>query len=111
MINTKTELNETIIDESDNISSQYKLSKHFSDLQNVANKHKKIMIRIYGTTGHGKGEVDHAGDTAKVSIRKAVASGLSFSNSEEMVDYLDNKFKDSTSPKYYFKETDAKKLD
>ena len=41
MINTKTELNETIITESDNMSSQYKLSRHFSDLQNVANKHKK----------------------------------------------------------------------
>ena len=61
--------------------------------------------------GHGKQEVDHVGGIAKMSIRKTVASGLSFSNSEEMVDYIDNKFKDSPSPTYYFKEIDAKKLD
>ena len=77
----------------------------------MANKHKKIIIRIYGIAGQCKGEVDHAGGIAKVSIRKAVASGLTFSNSEEMVDYSDNKFKDNTSTKYYFKEIDAKKLD
>ena len=65
--------------------------KHFSEFQNLTNKHKKIIIRIYGIAGHSKGKVDHVGGTAKVSIQKAVASGLSFSNSEEMVDYLDNK--------------------
>ena len=61
--------------------------------------------------GDGKQEVDHVGGIAKVSIEKAVASGLSFSNSEEMVDYLDNKFKDSASPTYYIKDIDARKLD
>ena len=93
----------TIVIESDNMPSQYKLLQHFSDLQNLANKHKKIIIRIYGIVGHGKGEVDYLGGIAKVSIWKAITSGLSFSNSEEIVDYLGNKFKDSTSPKYYFK--------
>ena len=87
------------------------LSQHFYDLQNLANKHKKIIIRIHGIAGHDKEEVDHVGGIAKMSIWKAVDSGISFSNSEEMVDYLDNKFEDSTSPKYYFKEIDAKKLD
>ena len=78
MIDTTTKLNETIVIESDNISSQYKLSQRFSDLQNLANKHKKIIIRIYGIAGHCKGEVDHVGGIAKVSIQKAIASGLHF---------------------------------
>ena len=78
MIDTTTKLNETIVTESDNMSCQYKMSQHFSDLQDLANKNKKIIIRIYGTAGHCKGEVDHVGGIAKVSIQKAVVSGLSF---------------------------------
>ena len=51
-----------------------------------------------------KGEVDHVGGLAKVTIRHAVAEGQWFFTPEEMVAYLSNKFKESSAPVYFFKE-------
>ena len=48
---------DAIVIESDNCRAQYKWAKHFNDLQSLANKLGKTVIRIYGIAGHGKGEV------------------------------------------------------
>ena len=55
--------------------------------------------------------MDHLGSIAKVSIPKAVALAYIFLILNKWLDYLNNKFKESRSPKCYFKETDAKKID
>ena len=85
---------DVIIIESDNCSGQYKSAQHFHDMQNLANLHNKTVIRPYSVAGHGKGEEDHVGGVAKVSIRMKVAAGGTFTNSEEMVEYLQSKFSD-----------------
>ena len=61
--------------------------------------------------GHGKGEVDHVGGLAKVIIRQRVAAGDVFLSSSTMVDYLNDKFKDSTNPEYVVKEIDCSLLE
>lgn len=62
-----------IIIESDNCSAQYKSTQHFFHLQSLADEQSKIVIRLYGIAGHGKGEVDHVGGVAKVAVRKEIA--------------------------------------
>ena len=79
---------DVIIIESDNCSGQYKSAQHLHDMQNLANLHNKTVIKPYSVAGHGKGEVDHVGGVAKFSIRMKVAAGGTFTNSEEMVEYL-----------------------
>ena len=51
----------TIVIDSDNYSSQYKPSNHFSDLQYMFNKYNKVIIRLYSVASNGKGEVDQVG--------------------------------------------------
>ena len=69
----------TVID-SDNCSSQYKSGLHFYHLQ-ISNRYRTpILLRMYGIPGHGKGEVDHVGGTAKVAVCKMAASGMAFYN-------------------------------
>ena len=48
-----------IIIESDNCAGKYKFSQHFFDVQQIANTYDKTVIRVFGISGHGKGEVDH----------------------------------------------------
>ena len=43
--------------ESDNCKDQYKSAQHFYDMQQLANKLEKPIIRIYQVEGHGKREV------------------------------------------------------
>ena len=105
------EKHDTILIESDNCSSEYKSSQHFCNIQELSNKLNKTIIRVYGAAGHGKGEVDHVGGLAKVSICHRVAAGEVFTNSSEIIEYLEKKFKDSTKPCYYFKEIDCSVLD
>ena len=54
---------------------------------------------------------DHVGDLAKVAIHQKVAAGRAFTNSDEMVDYLDNKFKGRSDPTFCFKTIDCSVLD
>ena len=49
----------TVIIESDNYTSQYKSRAHFSDMQELADEMELTIIRVFGMTEHGKGEVDH----------------------------------------------------
>ena len=96
---------------SDNCTSQYKSSKHFYNMQNIANKYEKTVFQVFGNTGHGKGEVDHVGGIAKVVIRRQIAAGSFFPDSSDMVEFLNEKFKDHDSPRYKFKEIDTKQLE
>ena len=59
--------------ESDNCTSQYKSAQHFHDLQEISTKYNRMLVRVFGIAGHGKGEIDHVGGLAEVAIRQAVA--------------------------------------
>ena len=54
--------------ESDNCTSQHKSAKSFYDMQELAKKYNINLIHLNGIAGHGKGEVDHVGGVAKISI-------------------------------------------
>ena len=97
--------------ESDNCSSQYKSSEHFHDLQSIANSTKKMLIRVFGIAGHGKGEVDHVGGIAKISIRREIANGACIEDADDMVTFLSSKFGEKTDPNYVVNEVDPKQLD
>ena len=101
---------EEIIIESDNCSAQYKSSQYFNDLQNLSNHLQKTVIRIFGIAGHGKGEVDHVGGTAKVAVRRETAAGQSYLDAAEIVEFLSHKFETSNQP-YVFREIKAKELE
>ena len=60
----------TIVIESDNCTSQYKSAQHFHDLQEISTKYNRMLVRVFGIAGHGKGEIDHFGGLAKVAINK-----------------------------------------
>ena len=100
-----------LIIESDNCTSQYKCAEHFSGLQDIARKYKVTVIRVYGVAGHGKGDVDHVGGLAKVCVRREIVAGEALYNSEDMVECLKNKFGDSESPLYFFKEITSEELE
>ena len=56
-------------------------------------------------------ESDHGGSLAKVAICQKVWAGGAFINSDEIVDYLDDKFKDRSDLTFYFKMIDCAILD
>ena len=58
---------------SDN-GSNFKLAEAFHDMQTPANKWNITIVRIYGTAGHGKGQVDSAGGHMKNPVRKHMAT-------------------------------------
>ena len=93
-----------IVIESDNCSGQYKSCQHFFHLQSLANQLNCDIVRMYGIAGHGKGEVDHVGGIAKVSVRKEIAAGEVFEKSDQIVSFLEHKFKDKECPKYHICE-------
>ena len=66
---------------------------------------------MYGIPGHGKGEVDHVGGTAKVTIRKMAAHGHSFYNASNIVEALVDRYAGSSSVKYYIKEISPEQLE
>ena len=93
-----------LVIESDNCSGQYKSTQHFSHLQLLSNTWNRVIIRLYGIAGHGKGEVDHVGGVAKIGVRTAIASGSVFDNSKEIVSFLNEKFGKKESPRYHIRE-------
>ena len=97
-----------IIIESDNCSSQYKSAAHFSKLQELSNAYQKP--RIWSIAGHGKGEVDHIGGIAKVAIRQEIARGSFFANSDDMVNFLSNKYAEFKDPHYVLKNISINRL-
>ena len=60
---------DAIVIDSDNCSVQYKSCLSFHHLQRISNKFDLPVIKMYGIPGHGKGEVDHVGSTAKVMAK------------------------------------------
>ena len=102
--------NKPLLIESDNCSSQYKCTAHFVKCQEIADLRDTTIIRIYGIPGHGKGEVDHVGGIAKVQVRRAVAAGHSLKVTEDMVDFLEEKFKENSNPTYIVKNIKPERL-
>ena len=64
-----------LIVKSDNCSAQYKSAQHFFHLHELSTEKQIPIIRIYGIAGHGKGEVDHVGGLAKITIRREISGG------------------------------------
>ena len=60
--------------------------------------------------GHGKGEVDHVGGTAKVAVRWEIAAGKVLHDCDDILDFLKDKFEPSKQT-YVFNETTEPKLD
>ena len=56
-------------------------------------------------------KIGHLGGLAKAAICQKVAAGGAFTNSDEMVDYLDDKLKDRSDLTFYFKMIDCSVLD
>ena len=56
-------------------------------------------------------KVDHVGGIAKVAIRQNVAAGGFFQCSEDMVEFLEKKFPNTSSVTYFFKTIDESLLD
>ena len=92
---------DVVIIDSDNCASQYKSGLHFYHLQEISNNYVISVIRTYGIPGHGKGEVDHVGCTAKVTI---------FINATDIVDALNEKYADSTTTRYCIIEISEEEL-
>lgn len=109
--NAELQPDSCIVIESDNCCSQYKSSQHFFDIQKISDKYNRTVLRIFSIAGHGKGEVDHVGGITKVIIRREIAAGEFFASSADMVEFLNEKFKNHSSPVYYFKELDSKELE
>lgn len=97
--------------ESDNCSSQYKSAQHFTDMQEIADKNEIKIIRVYGVAGHGKGEVDHVGGLAKVTVRREIAAGALLTNAKDMVNFLNEKYSHKDNPKYVIKEITQAELE
>ena len=93
-----------IVIESDNCSSQYKSSCHFSGMQELANEYQTNLMRVYGIAEHGTGEVDHVGGVAKSNVHKQVATESIFTNATDIVDFLKIKFEKHENPNYIIKE-------
>jgi len=100
----------SLIITSDNCKGQYKSTQNFFDLQRLSNHYQCTIVRIYGIAGHGKNEVDAVGGVAKIAIRKAIAQGQSFFNSEDCIDFLMGKFGECVSPTYSVQLIDPEKL-
>ena len=103
--------NKPLLIKIDNFSAQYKCTAHFLKCQEIADSRETTVIRYYGIPGHGKGEVDHVGGIAKVQVRRAVAAGHSLKVSEDMVDFLKEKFGQNSNPTYMVKNIKPERLE
>ena len=55
-------------------------------------KSQIVQVSLISLASQGKGEVNHIGNIAKVSVRRETAAGSIFSTSDEMVEFLTNTF-------------------
>ena len=90
----------TLLIVSDNCPGQYKSVQNFFDMQNLCNKHGVRIVRVYGIPGHGKNEIDCVGEVVKIALRRAVTVGEFFPSAACCIDYLNEKFGESISPRY-----------
>ena len=110
MFSTIDPLPQISIIASDNCSSQYKSAQHFNGIQVICNAIEIPIIRLFGVSSHGKGEVDHIGGLAQVAIRRYIGTGGVVLDTGDCVDFLENKFGQKTNPKFYIKEINADSL-
>ena len=96
--------------ESDNCTSQYKSAQHYHDLQEISTKYDRMLVRVFGIAGDGKGEIDHIGVLAKIAIRQVVTLGKYFNSSKEILEFLSKKFNGSKSLSYMWKEIEVSQL-
>ena len=89
-------------------TTRYFGRSHFKDCQDLSNRLKVELIRIYGISGHRKGEVDHVGGIAKVAIRREVAAGKFLYTAAEMVDFLGDNFAKKEHPRYAFQKVTSR---
>ena len=97
--------------ESDNCTGQYKSSHHFGDMQSLANKHLRMVIRIFSIANHGKDEDDHLGGLAKVAVRQEIARRQIFTTATDVNYFLQDKFAEKTSPVYHCRELSEERLE
>ena len=100
-----------VIIESDNCRVQYKSNKHVYDLQQLSNELNSTVLRIYSIPGHGKGEVDHVGGIVKVAVRREIAAGRVILDTDDIIEFLREKFGDSPSVPYVIEEVEPKMLE
>ena len=70
----------------------------FRRLKKLESQNQKVVIRAYSNSGSEKSEVDHVVGLSKVAMHQSAAGGGTFTNSFEMVNYLQNKFNDNQKP-------------
>ena len=82
--------NEHVMIQSDNAATQYKNRHAFALLHKLANEFNLRILRTYGGTGHGKGNIDAMSSIGvKNVLRRDIATqNIFFDTSEEIVDYL-----------------------
>ena len=77
----------------------------FYGLSQIANQLNVNVSHIFSIAGHGKGEVDHVGGLAKVTIRPEVAAEKTFSNANEMVHFLSEKYAEENHQSIFFNKS------
>lgn len=92
LMSTDVQESDAMIIENDNCTTQYKSASDSFKLQQLSDVYCKPIIRIWSVAGHGKGEVDHVGGIAKVTIRPDIASGMFFTDAEDMVCHLSSNY-------------------
>ena len=88
---------------SDNCGEQFKCCYVFGFWQNFSSTNKIPVVLIYGIPGHGKGLVDSMSSFGvKSPLRDAILTeSFWYENSEDMKQFLCNKFFDDDSKQYF----------
>lgn len=94
---------------SDN-AGHFKCAQCFYDLQALSNEYSITIVRVYGTSGHGKGEIDSVGGHLKNAIRKKISTGSYILNTDDCLAALADKFEEYQNPSYCFEKIQAEKL-
>ena len=98
-------VSDTLFLHSDNVSN-FKSAQAFHDARELSNKWKITVVRIYGTAGHGKDEVDSAGGHLKYTVRKHISKGNNIRSAGAVETYLTTKYDQDkyTNPIYHVTE-------
>ena len=92
-------IRDTFIIRSDN-ATHFKSAENFADLQEISNAIDKVVVRVYGQAGHGKGEIDSCGGHLKNPVRKGIANNVHIVNSDEAANYLTSHYEEKVNPSY-----------
>ena len=94
---------------SDN-ANHFKCAQCFYDLQIISDEFLATIVRVYGISGHCKGEVDSADRHIKNAIRNRIRAGDYILDTDDCLAALNEKFCDYTNPSYSFRKIEAEKL-